>query len=170
MQEAAVPLATVVVDVTGFTFADSTVLCALLAFQRCQSLARPARSFQRTLELAGADQVPTSGRPWAMGSLLKRALCAASPLPAARSGSHRARRRRVPSVEGVQGLGEGGVAGVEVGAHAGEGRDEFGGVGGAEGGVQGGLGGARLGCEGAERADLSGEAAQVGCVVAGPGG
>lgn len=59
LQEAAVTHTTVVVDAAGFTFADSTVLSALLAFQRCHELrlARPAHAFQRMLELTGVDQV-----------------------------------------------------------------------------------------------------------------
>ncbi|MFJ6709024.1 MULTISPECIES: STAS domain-containing protein [unclassified Streptomyces] len=59
LQEATVTHATVVVDAAGFTFADSTVLSALLAFRRCHDLrlARPAHNFQRVLELTGADQV-----------------------------------------------------------------------------------------------------------------
>ncbi|MGW4882948.1 STAS domain-containing protein, partial [Streptomyces sp. NPDC004262] len=59
LQEAAVTHTRVVVDAAGITFADSTVLSALLAFQRGHDLrlARPAHTLQRMLELTGADQV-----------------------------------------------------------------------------------------------------------------
>ncbi|MFJ8158761.1 STAS domain-containing protein [Streptomyces sp. NPDC094468] len=59
LHDAAAARRTVVVDAAGFTFADSTVLSALLAFHRCHDLrlARPAHPLHRMLELTGADQV-----------------------------------------------------------------------------------------------------------------
>lgn len=45
----------------------------------------------------------------------------------------------VSALDGVQGVGQTGVAGIEVGTHVGQGCDEVGGVGSAEGFVQGGL-------------------------------
>ncbi|MEU2421071.1 STAS domain-containing protein [Streptomyces sp. NPDC007851] len=59
LQDAATTHTTIVVDAAAVTFADSTVLNVLLHFHRGHRLrlARPARQFQRVLELTGADQV-----------------------------------------------------------------------------------------------------------------
>lgn len=59
LQDAATTHKTVVVDLAGMTFADSTLLNVLLNFHRGHQLrlARPAHQFRRVLELTGADQV-----------------------------------------------------------------------------------------------------------------
>ncbi|MFD8810875.1 STAS domain-containing protein [Streptomyces sp. NPDC059627] len=59
LQDAATTHTTVVVDASGVTFADSTVLNVLLNFHRGHRLrlARPAHQLQRVLELTGADKV-----------------------------------------------------------------------------------------------------------------
>ncbi|MFD7880767.1 STAS domain-containing protein [Streptomyces sp. NPDC059766] len=59
LHDAAATHATVVVDAARMTFADSSVLNALLTFHHGHRLrvARPAPQFQRVLALTGADQV-----------------------------------------------------------------------------------------------------------------
>lgn len=72
--------------------------------------------------------------------------------------------------EGVDLCSEVGVGGGQVGAGVVEGADEFGGVVVGKGRMKLAEGSASRGGQVGERGDLTGDAAQVGCVAAGPSG